>query len=226
MRYHVTLYGVETIGELPGYWTEADYRALLAALDFAEADEVPAAEVWEYLQLAVRELEPPAAAEVVLTYKLADELSAGQIQQIAHEMPDDAVAEEYPDIHLHHALYACNELLYRAYNGRFPKPKASVIDCAIVPARAEPEGLDARAVVRALGAGLNDHAVITRLLGEQLRGEAPFESAADIVWTLDPVAGEPNRYHVTTSDYWISEEDFGSGEWDAEVREYAGGGDD
>ena len=222
MKYHVTLHSVTTIAELPGYWTEADYRALLGALDFAEADEVAADEVWEYLQLAVRDLEPPAAAEVVLTYKLSDELSAGQIQQISHEMLDDAVAEEYPDIHLHYPLYACNELLYRAYNGKFPKPEASVIDCTMKPRTPDPDPLDAATAIRALAAGFNDHAVITRLLGEQLRGEAPFESAADIVWSLEPQAGAPDRYHLLTSDYWISEEDFASGEFDSEVREYVG----
>lgn len=223
MKYHVTLHAVQTIAELPGYWTEADYRALLEAYDFAEAKEIDGAEVWEYLQLAIRDLEPPEAAAVVLTYKLSEELNEGQIQQISHEMVDDAVAEEYPDIHLHHALYACNELLYRAYNGKFPKPKASVIDATIKPAQPDPDGepLDAAAAIRALGAGLNDHAVITRLLGEQLRGEAPFASAADIIWTLTP-AGEPDRYRITTSDYWISEEDFAAGEFEAEVREFEG----
>ncbi len=219
MHYHVTIHAVNTIDQLPDYWSAADYRALLEAFDFEDAAEVEEGELWEYLTLAIRDLEPHESAAIVLQYKLGDELTEGQIDQISHDMLLDKIAEEYPDIAMHERLYAVNELLYKAYNGKFPKTLASVIDCTIAPVKGKPEHpVDAKVAIQALGLGLNDHAVISRLLGEQLKGEVPFESAEHIVWKLE-LQGT-HRFKITTSDYWISKDDFASAEFEAEVREY------
>ena len=220
MLLHVTIHHVETIDQLPNYWAPSDYRALLETFDFSDGGELTDDELWDYLTLAIRDVEPTDAAERVLTYKLGDRLTTGQIEQVAHELPRDKVAEEHPDIAIHRDLYAVSQLLYKAYNGKVPKTLASQIECTIAPAKSGNGGaqLDAQTAIQALGAGLNEHAVITRLLGEQLRGEAPFESAQYLVWSLDSLGD--HRYRLTTSDYWISEDDFAKTEFDVAVKQY------
>lgn len=219
MHYHVTIHGVETVSQLEQSWSNDDFRALLKAFDFEDADEVGDAELWEYLTLAIREVKPEEAAEIVLEYRCGDDLSKGQIEQIAHDMLVDKVAEEYPDIALHQRLFACNQLLFKAYNGKFPKTLASIIDCTIAPMKGKPpHPVDAEIAIKALGLGLNGHAVITRLLGDQLSGKVAFPNAEHIVWQLESVGD--NRFKVTTSDYWLSDDDFASAEFDAKVVEF------
>ena len=56
-------------------------------------------------------------------------LNNGQIENLWHEMLDDKVAEVYPNIASHYALYNNNnQLLHDTYNGKFPRTIASVID--------------------------------------------------------------------------------------------------
>ncbi len=219
MHYSVTIHGVETVDELRNYWSVADYRALLETFDFDDGAELGDTELWDYLTLAIRDVEVTEAAERVLNFRLGEQLTPGQIEQIAHEMPRDKVSEEHPEIALHRDLFAISQLLFKAYNGKVPKTLASEIDCTIAPTKAQgaPE-MDAQTVIQALGAGLNEHALITRLLGEQLRGEEPFDSAQHIVWALDSKGSD--RYTVTTSDYWISEDDFAKTEFEVKIKTY------
>ena len=218
MKYAARVTDIATVTELPDYWTEADLRALLEALDVQDVAEVPAAELRDYLALALTDLEPAEGAAAVLRYKLGDALSEGQIEQVSHDMLDDRVAEEYPDILLHERLWHCNQLLYRAYNGKFPSTKASVITAELRPLKGGSETLDEAAVLQILSAGLNAHAVMPRLLEPQLKGEEAFPTAEGILWTVTP-KGE-HVYELLTSAYWLSEEDFGAFEFEGEVRAF------
>jgi hypothetical protein len=46
----------------------------------------------------------------------------GQIEQISHNMLIDKVCEEY-QIHMQGRLFHVNQLLFKAYNGKFPNAK-------------------------------------------------------------------------------------------------------
>lgn len=224
MKYRVHIERIETITELPDYWTEADLRALLGALSVDDADALPAAELRDYLALALDDVEPAEGAAVVLRYKIAeDELSDGQLEQVSHDMLDDKVVEEYPEIALHERLWHCNQLLRRAYNGKFPNTEASVITLTCAPsgktAAASVAAPDEAAMLQILSAGLKPHAVLPRLLEGQLSGAEPFPTAAYILWALKPT-GE-HAYEILTSDYWLSEEDFGEYEFEGESRPVA-----
>ena len=224
MKYAARITDIATVTELPDYWSEADLRALLEALDVDDVADIPNAELRDYLALALQDLEPAEGAAVVLQYKLGDALSEGQIEQVAHDMLDDRVAEEYPDILLHERLWHCNQLLYRAYNGKFPSTKASVITAELKPAKAQDSPLDEAAVLQVLSAGLNGHAVLPRLLGDQLAGREAFPTAAGILWTLEAKGGD--AYEIFTSAYWMSGEDFEAYEFEGEVRRHRGGGEE
>lgn len=105
MKYRVKIEGIDTITELPEYWSEADLRALLEAMDVNDAAQVDTSELRDYLALALSDLEPAEGAAVVLRYKFTeDELSDGQLEQVSHDMLSDKVVEEFPDISLHERL--------------------------------------------------------------------------------------------------------------------------
>lgn len=218
MTYTVHITDLTTVNALPDYWSEADLRALLEAYGMDEVAEIPTAELREYLALAMRELDPAEAAAVVLTYKLSDALTEGQIEQISHDMLEDKIVEEYPEIALHERLWHVNQLLYKGFNGKFPNTEASVITATITPKKDGGAPLDEAAALQVLGAGLIEHAVMPRLLEAQLKGTEAFPTAEHILWELE-TTGE-HTYRLVTSDYWLSEEDFGSYEFEGEARPF------
>ena len=82
-----------------------------------------------------------------LAYKLGQELNEGQIEQISHNMLIDKVCEEYPEIHMQGRLFHVNQLLFKAYNGKFPNAKASVVHFSMAPTDGEAKELNRRKCV-------------------------------------------------------------------------------
>ncbi|MFZ1526238.1 MAG: hypothetical protein WAT22_15560, partial [Saprospiraceae bacterium] len=127
MKIQVKILNIKTVNELPGYWTNEDFIQLLDKMDLPDADKVKPEELRELLYMAITDFEPSEAAEIILTYKLGDQLTAGQIQDISHEMKDEKIAETYANPSFHYDLFNINQLLYRAYKGKFPNTEASII---------------------------------------------------------------------------------------------------
>lgn len=206
-----------TLAELPHSWQNSDYKALLAALDFENPEALPEAELKEMCQMALTDLEPREAAKAVLAYLLPDELSAGQQDNLAHQMLTERLWEENPELPLHRRYYQATQLLHDAFNGTFPSAKAvefqvkctaaAPSDLAVFgPAAAEPARA-AAPLLRLLAAGLPDNALLNRLFAEPLAGEQ-FAEAASIVWELREVerTAESITFDVVSSAYWL--EDF------------------
>jgi hypothetical protein len=84
--------------------------------------------------MAITDFEPNEAAAIVLDYKLSDSLNEGQIQQISNDMLIDKISEEYPEIAMA-PLYHINQLLFKAYNGKFPNAKATVMEFSVMPSK-------------------------------------------------------------------------------------------
>ena len=218
MKLDITISKVRTVTYFDDYWTEADYRAILEACEYPDAATAEAGEVLELAQMALTDLEPDEAARVLLTYKLGDRMTEGQIEQVSHEMQDDKVAEDYADPALHYDLFNVNQFLYRAFNGTFPNTEASVMDVQVLPKGADHPGVNKELLVKVLAQGLRDSNLINRLYGEQVSGEVPFTDAGKVIWTFAPT-GEADTYRVRTSKYWIDEEDVGAHEYEAVVKE-------
>jgi hypothetical protein len=95
---------------------DIDYVQLLGSL-LIQKHLVPKKEnLSELLSMAIT-FEPNEAA-IVLDYKLSDSLNEGQIQQISNDMLIDKISEEYPET-MQAPLYHINQLLFKAYNGKF-----------------------------------------------------------------------------------------------------------
>jgi hypothetical protein len=199
------------LAELPNAWQPADYLALLNQLDYESPEAIAPAELKEMCQLAITDLEPAEAAEAVLTYTAAEDLTKGQIDQLAHQMQTEKLWEENPNFALHQKFFNATQLLYDAYNGKFPHPQAVEFKVKITATNpADLSVLDhepAATLLRLLAPGLSDRALLHRLFSDQLAG-GDFPEATSILWQLTPSEKNADSvvYDIISSDYWL--EDF------------------
>ncbi len=214
MKYHIIINSVKTVDELKGAWTTNDFVQLLDKFDFPDAEKSNPEEIKDLLFMAILDFEPEEAAAIILNYKLSGQLTENQIEQISHEMLEDKISEEYADISLHHQLFNINQLLYKAYNGTFPNAKATVIEFEITPN----QNISKEVVLKALDVSLSNNNVVKRLFADQLSGKKEFIEAEYIIWDLQ--SNQNSSYTLTTSEYWISKDEFLDAEFDANVIEY------
>ena len=218
MKCSVKIEDVTTIKEIDGYWSNEDYVELLDRLDFPDANKVALEELQDMLFMAITDYKPEEAAEIVLTYKFSDKLSEGQIHNLAHEMIEDSVTEEFADISLHYPLFNINRLLYKAFNGKFPNTKASLITLEIKFPPNQKMKLTKEIVLKAMSKGLKNTNLINRIFDEQIAGKVEFAEAESILWDLLKL--EDGKIEITTSDYWINEEDFLTNEFEGIINEF------
>lgn len=216
MQYTVKINSLKTVEELENAWKTSDYIQLLQLFGYAEADQVKENELKDYLYMAIADYETNEAAAIVLEYKLSEVLVEGQIDNLSHEMTREKVAENYSDIFLHQALFNANQLLYKAYNGKFPVTKATIITFEL-------QGDEAievtnEVVLQALSAGLSDSNLLHRLFEEQLEGKAAFPEADGIIWNLQSQGNA--TYVITTSEKWIKKDDFKEMQFEATVTPF------
>ncbi len=199
------------LSELPNAWQAADYKALLAKVDYDNPEAIAPAELKEMCQMALTDQEPAEAASLVLNYLFADQLKEGQIDQLAHQLQTEKLWEENPNFELHKGFFNATQLLYEAYNGKFPHPQA--VEFKVKITAADPADLTvfdqepAAALLRLLAPGLSDRALLHRLFGTQLAG-GDFAEATHILWQLTPSEKTADSvvYDIISSDYWL--EDF------------------
>ena len=211
MKYHIIINSVKTVEKLKNAWSTEDYRTLLEKFGLEDISNATEQELLEFLAMAISDFEPNEAAAIVLEYKLSEQLNENQIDQLSHEMLLDKISEEYPDISLHHQLYNINQLLHKAYNGTFPNTKATVIEFEITPN----EDITKEVILKSFEKTLANNNVIKRLFSSQLAGKESFDESESIIWDLT-ATGE-NSYILTTSEYWMSRDEFKDAEFDAVV---------
>jgi len=218
MKYKINIEKVQNVDEIKEYWTNEDYIQLLKKFDFPDAEESETENLRELLFMAISDFEPAEAARLVLDYKLGEELSDGQIEQISNDMLIDTVCEEYPEMELQSRLFHVNQLLFKAYNGRFPSSSTTIINCAITPSNtdADPD-LSKAKVLRLLNDGLSDRNIVKRLFEEQMNGNAEFPEAENIIWDLQSL--ENNHFKITTSGNLIKKDEVIASEWEKEIEE-------
>ncbi|TDQ33028.1 hypothetical protein [Zeaxanthinibacter enoshimensis] len=215
MKFTIKLEKIRSVERIENFWQPEDYKNLLLAMDYDDADSIPETELKEMLFMALSDLEAEEAAAVVLRYKLGQRLKEGQISNLSHEMLVNPMAEEYPDIAYHYPLFNINQLLYDAFNGKFPRSKASVIDLSL-----KLNGnlkVNKEVILRTLGDLLSSKSVLKRLFQEQLDADGELKDAENIIWQMETTGQD--SYRIITSDYWIGREDI-------EREEFTGNLDD
>lgn len=218
MRFSVVINDIDTVNEIPGAWSVQDKIALLADFNFDDASKMSENELDEMISLAVTDFEPNEAAEIVLSYKMNEELNEGQIKQISHDMLLDKISEEYPEIGLHSKLFNANQFLFKAYNGKFPNTEASIIDFTMKSLQDFAGNLTKELVLKVFASGLRENSLLKRMFHDHLEGKQAFLEADDIVWSLVNTSGD--NYKLITSDYWLNKEDFGAFEFEGEYIEF------
>ena len=135
--------------------------------------------------------------------------TSGQIQNIAHEMPEEKMWEEYADMELHELMFAVGSLLFQAFPRVFPEPDAVAVDLQVSAGNEAARALlrhplSEAFVVRLLAAGMDDRAVLHRLFSEQLAG-ARFPEADTIVWIVQQQEsdGTTAELSVISSGSWL-----------------------
>ncbi|MGQ7867810.1 hypothetical protein [Sunxiuqinia sp. sy24] len=218
MKYLVKIHDVSTTDELEGAWNNEDFKELLARFEYPGAEQLKPTELKEYLFMAISDFEPNEAAAILLDYKLSDVLNEGQIDNLSHEMLREKVSENYTEIDLHQDLFNINQLLYKAYNGKFPLTKVNIVQFEITGENNAPEEIDKEIALKALSQGLSDNNLLNRLLSDQLEGKTSFPEAEGIVWDLQNKGG--HLYSMTTSEKWLTKTDFTNLEYECTVQPF------
>lgn len=205
-QFKVKVLSFEQIQELPGSWEKNDYINLLDAMSYTNPSEIKDAELKEMCMMSLTDFEPEEAAKIVLDYTIAGRLTDGQIENLSHEILTEKLWEEYPELHLHADLFRSTQLLYAAYNGKFPRTEAVRFSVEIEGDTSILNENPEAPIVRILAAGMSDRSLIHRLYSDQLEGDR-FEAAKDILWQLNEVSRNENSvtYDIVSSAYWLDE---------------------
>ncbi|QTD37143.1 hypothetical protein JL193_13620 [Polaribacter batillariae] len=214
MKYAIKIHKISTVDELENSWNIDDYKELLERFELPGTETTEVKELRELLFMAISDKEPPEAAAIVLDYKLSEHLNKGQIDSLSYEMLVDKISEEYPKIELHQQLFNINQLLYKAYNGKFPNTKATIVDFEITPKANADEKITKEIVLKCFAKNLDSHNVVIRLFGHQLNADEAFEEANDVIWELQK---KDVGYRFITSEYFMSKEEFLSPEFEAKI---------
>jgi hypothetical protein len=217
MNYQIAIKRIDTVNEVEGYWSDEDLIQLLDKFNYPDGATALKKNLPELLEMAISDYEPNEAAAFVLDYKLGEELNEGQIEQISHNMLIDKVCEEYPEIHMQGRLFHVNQLLFKAYNGKFPNAKASIVHFSMTPAEGEVKELTAEKIFKLLNNGLSDRNLIKRLFDDQMTQNIPFTSAAAIIWELK--TSDNVNFSLVTSENWINNDDIISSEFEGVLEE-------
>ena len=215
MNYLVKINSVKTIDELQGAWSNTDFIELLKRFDYDDAEKLNPNEIKDYLFMAIADFEPTDAASILLDYMLSEVLAEGQIDNLSHEMLREKVSENYSDIYIHKTLFSINQLLFKAYNGKFPNTKANIVEFEMREVQNDGTEITKELALKALRISLSESNLINRLFKEQLESDTPFPEAEGIIWDLQPKGN--GLYSLTTSEKWLSKDDFTNLEYECKV---------
>jgi hypothetical protein len=217
MKYSLKINSVKTVDELGDSWNNTDLTELLKKFEYPDAEKVKPEELKDFLLMAITDFEPREAAALMLDYKLSETLNQGQIDNLSQEMLREKVSENYSDIYIHKHLFAINQMLYKAYNGKFPFAKAVIVEFEM-KAENDETVITKELALKALRIGLSESNLMNRLFKEQLDGNAPFPEAEGILWYLQNKGN--SQYIMTTSEKWLNKDDFINMEYECTVNAF------
>lgn len=162
--------------------------------------------------MALSDLEPEEAAEMLLEIRFGDKLTKGQRQNLAEELKGDRIWEEYPQIPFHEELFNVSCMLNWAFPKKFPTPDIVEIKLKVKASNAisahNLETPTAAFITRLLNDGMDEHNIIYRLFDDNIASNS-FPEAEHIIWQFVETgftAGEnSNTFMIHTSWNWVDE---------------------
>ncbi len=202
---------VKNIEVLPISWYIEDYRRLLDVMDYGDTSGMTDDELEEMTLLSLSDYETHEAAEIILAYLFKDKLNKGQIENLSHEILNEHPWEEYADLSLHETFFNACQILYKAYNGKFPHPTAIRFEVTFsVKSKTMLSVFDTNIksqVIRILTQGMPTNTLLKRLFNDELK-ENYFPEAEHIIWQLQKVKQNETSitFDILSSKRWF--EDF------------------
>lgn len=195
------------IHELPDGWPAPRLLSLLARL---EVEGVSEADAPDMSLMALQDLEPDDAAEVVLEEVFGESMRAGVRQNLAHDLREERPWEEFADVAHQAGIFNAVVLLQRAFPRDHDKPDAVSITVRVTTDSEKGRGWlqapvpDPALLMRILAGGMDDRAVLRRLFGDSLGGSS-FAEARGIAWKVLPREGAPPAFEFTliSSHQWF-----------------------
>lgn len=118
---------------------------------------------------------------------------------------------EYADKTFNHQLCNINQLLHKIYNLTFPNANATVIEFEI----ATNKNVSKENLLLVLNATLANNNVTKRLYSKELAGKDKLDEAESVLWDL--TATGKYSYTLTTSEYWMSRDEFNATEFNITI---------
>lgn len=198
--YKAEILNFETILALPNYWDNQKYKDLLGVMEYGDISEISDAELKDMCYMSITENEPEEAARLILGYVFNDRLNVGQIDNLSNEMREEKMWEEYAEIGYHEDFFNTGQILFDAFNGKFPLPEAVKFEVKITSDKLKELLIDNKiteaAIIRLLVHGMPEHTLIKRLFTDQLSSES-FEEAENIIWQMKTEIQSDNTALVT-----------------------------
>ncbi len=209
-KFDVEVIDYKKVSSIKDAWNTQDYTAILELMDNDDVAGMSDSDIKEMCMMSLNDLEPEEAANVVLTHLFNDAVTSGKIDQIASQMSDDRLWEEFADPQFHEKLFNAYGLLREAFNGIFTKP-TGVITRLLIQAENEQaqqqlENAPKATLVRIISQGLEDSSLMNRLFDEQIAGEH-FEEAEGILWraTVIKQTELQTEYEIISSELWLGD---------------------
>lgn len=207
--FHVQVLDFSNLLEIEGAWTNSDFAALLEQMEFGDQSGLAEDELRDMCLMSLQDLDPDDAAYLVLKHVIGDALREGQLRNMANEMLEEKLWEDYVDPAYHERLFNVGSLLYAAMPRVFLKPDAARVRLEVTcltPASSELLSAvpNESFLVRLLADGMDDQSVLYRMYGDQLRGKS-FPDADKIVWIVRAEAASNDVWsvEVISSGYWL-----------------------
>ncbi|MEQ9064052.1 MAG: hypothetical protein RIE58_07735 [Vicingaceae bacterium] len=211
-KYEVDVLELKEVHEIPDAWNKGDFLKLLDKIEYEDANSIPDNELKEMTIMALSDLEPEEAAELVLEVRLGEKLTVGQRKNLSEELKDDRLWEEYAEISFHEELFNVGCMIHWAYPRIYPYPDIVRLKLGITSKNSESkinlQNPTASFLARLLSDGMNEHNTIFRLFKENVKGNS-FPASEDIIWKFqgNDFKEATNSLEVTifTSWNWVDE---------------------
>ena len=208
-KFSIELNSFHKISAIPNAWSRSQYLALMTLMELNDGlEELTDTDLKDMCLMSLNDLPHADAANVVLTSLFSDDVTAGKIDQLSHEMADDRLWEEYSDCQFHERFFNAYGLLRSAFNGTFAQPTGVDFTITVHAKNAvDLEQLDsdlAANLVRLLSCGLDENGLMQRLYEEQLNGD-DFPQASGILWQIETLASGPleRQFKMISSSFWF-----------------------
>jgi len=208
-KYLVELQELIEVHEIEGAWSNQNLIELLKHIEFDDIEAISEDELKDMTLMALSDLNPEEAAVKVLELRFGDRLNKGQRQNIAEELKEDRLWEEYADLKYHEELFNVACMLYWTFPKVYSEPDIVRIQLKVQALNPVSEvnvkKPSASFIARLLNDGMEDNNMMYRLFDEQIKSNKFIESE-DIIWIFEATYSDSDKscsISLYTSWNWV-----------------------